>query len=129
LANGSVYPHEGQTTLVDRQVDVKTGTLRVQGVFPNPGNVLRPGEYARIRTIIATRKDALVVPQKAVSELQGNYQVAVVGSDNKVHIRPVKVGERIGTDWIIAEGLKPGERVVAERIHEMSDRQEVHPKT
>jgi membrane fusion protein (multidrug efflux system) len=128
LANGSVYPHEGQTTLVDRQVDVKTGTLRVQGVFPNPGNVLRPGEYARIRTIIATRKDALVVPQKAVSELQGNYQVAVVGSDNKVHIRPVKVGERIGTDWIIAEGLKPGERVVAEGIQKVRDGMAVNPK-
>jgi len=128
LANGSVYPHEGQTTLVDRQVDVKTGTLRVQGVFPNPGNVLRPGEYARIRTIIATRKDALVVPQKAVSELQGNYQVAVVGSDNKVHIRPVKVGERIGTDWIIAEGLKPGERVVAEGVQKVRGGMAVNPK-
>jgi membrane fusion protein (multidrug efflux system) len=128
LANGSVYPHEGQTTLVDRQVDVKTGTLRVQGVFPNPGNVLRPGEYARVRTIIATRKDALVVPQKAVSELQGNYQVAVVGSDNKVQIRPVKVGERIGTDWIIAEGLKPGERVVAEGLQKVRGGMAVNPK-
>jgi membrane fusion protein (multidrug efflux system) len=128
LANGSVYPHEGQTTLVDRQIDVKTGTLRVQGVFPNPGNVLRPGEYARIRTVIATRKGALVVPQKAVSELQGNYQVAVVGSDNKVQIRPVKVGERIGTDWIIAEGLKPGERVVAEGVQKVRGGTAVNPK-
>src|ERR1044071_2483886 len=128
LANGSVYPHEGQTTLVDRQIDVKTGTLRVQGVFANPGNVLRPGEYARIRTVIATRKGALVVPQKAVSELQGNYQVAIVGNDNKVQIRPVKVGERIGTDWIIAEGLKPGERVVVEGIQKVRDRMAVNPK-
>jgi len=128
LANGSVYPHEGQTTLVDRQIDVKTGTLRIQGVFPNPGNVLRPGEYARIRTIIATRKGALVVPQKAVSELQGNYQVAVVGSDNKVQIRPVKVGERMGTDWIIAEGLKPGERVVAEGVQKVRGGMAVNPK-
>src|ERR1051325_6660658 len=128
LANGSVYPHEGQTTLVDRQVDVKTGTLRVQGVFPNPGNVLRPGEYARIRTIIATRKDALVVPQKAVSELQGNYQVAVVASDNKVQIRPVKVGEKIGTDWIILDGLKPGERVVAEGVQKVRGGLAVNPK-
>jgi membrane fusion protein (multidrug efflux system) len=128
LANGTVYPHPGQTTLVDRQVDVKTGTLRVQGVFPNPGNVLRPGEYAHIRTIIATRKGALVVPQKAVSELQGNYQVAVVGSDNKVQIRPVKVGERIGTDWIIAEGLKPGERVVAEGVQKVRGGMAVNPK-
>jgi membrane fusion protein, multidrug efflux system len=128
LANGSVYPHEGRTTLVDRQVDVKTGTLRVQGVFPNPGNVLRPGEYAHIRTIIATRKGALVVPQKAVSELQGNYQVAVVGSDNKVSIRPVKVGERAGTEWIIEEGLKPGERVIAEGIQKVKAGMTVDPK-
>ena len=128
LANGSVYPHEGQTTLVDRQVDVKTGTLRVQGVFPNPGNVLRPGEYARVRTIIATRKGALVVPQKAVSELQGNYQVAVVGSDNKVQMRPVKVGEKIGTDWIIAQGLKPGEQVVAEGLQKVRGGMAVNPK-
>lgn len=128
LANGTVYPHPGKTTLVDRQVDVKTGTLRVQGVFPNPGNVLRPGQYAHIRTIIATRKGALVVPQKAVSELQGNYQVAVVGSDNKVQIRPVKVGERIGTDWIIAEGLKPGERVVAEGVQKVRGGMAVNPK-
>lgn len=128
LANGLVYPHEGQTTLVDRQVDVNTGTLRVQGVFPNPGNVLRPGAYVRVRTIIATRKGALVVPQKAVSELQGNYQVAVVGSDNKVQIRPVKVGERIGTEWIIAQGLKPGERVVAEGVQKVRGGMVVNPK-
>jgi membrane fusion protein (multidrug efflux system) len=128
LANGTVYPHEGQTSLVDRQVDVKTGTLRVQGVFPNPGNVLRPGEYARIRTIIATRRGALLVPQKAVSELQGNYQVAVVGSDNKVQIRPVKVGERAGPDWIIEQGLKPGERVVVEGVQKVRGGMAVNPK-
>jgi len=128
LANGSVYPHPGRTTLVDRQVDVKTGTLRVQGVFPNPGNVLRPGEYARIRTIIATRRGALLVPQKAVSELQGNYQVAVVGSDNKVQIRPVKVGEQVGTEWIIEQGLKPGERVVAEGVQKVRGGMAVNPK-
>src|SRR5215471_7463325 len=128
LANGLVYPHEGQTTLVDRQVDVKTGTLRVQGVFPNPGNVLRPGAYVRVRTIIATRRGALLVPQKAVSELQGNYQVAVVGSDNKVQIRPVKVGEKTDTDWIIEEGLKPGERVVAEGVQKVRGGITVNPK-
>src|SRR5215813_1541565 len=128
LANGTVYPHEGQTSLVDRQVDVKTGTLRVQGLFPNPGNVLRPGQYARVRTIIATRRGALLVPQKAVSELQGNYQVAVVGSDNKVQIRPVKVGEKTGTDWIIEQGLKPGERVVAEGVQKVRGGLTVNPK-
>jgi membrane fusion protein, multidrug efflux system len=128
LANGSVYPHPGQTSLADRQVDVKTGTLRIQGIFPNPGNVLRPGEYARIRTIIRTRRDALLVPQKAVSELQGNYQVAVVGSDNKIQIRPVKVGEQVGTDWIIEQGLKPGERVVAEGVQKVRGGMAVNPK-
>jgi len=128
LANGLVYPHPGQTTLADRQVDVKTGTLRIQGLFPNPGNVLRPGQYARIRAIIRTRRGALLVPQKAVSELQGNYQVAVVGSDNKVQIRPVKVGERAGTDWIIEQGLKPGERVVAEGVQKVRGGMTVNPK-
>ncbi len=127
LANGSVYPHPGQTSLAARQVDPKTGTLRIQGLFPNPGNVLRPGEYARIRAIIRTRRGALLVPQKAVSELQGNYQVAVVGSDNKVQIRPVKVGERAGTDWIIEQGLKPGERVVAEGVQKVRGGMAVNP--
>jgi RND family efflux transporter MFP subunit len=129
LANGLVYPHEGQTSLADRQVDPKTGTLRIQGLFPNPRNVLRPGQYARIRTIIRTRRGALLVPQKAVSELQGNYQVAVVGSDNKVQIRPVKVGERAGTDWIIEQGLKPGERVVAEGVQKVRGGMTVNPKS
>ena len=128
LANGSVYPHPGQTSLADRQIDPKTGTLRIQGIFQNPGNMLRPGEYARIRTIIRTRRGALLVPQKAVSELQGNYQVAVVGSDNKVQIRPVKVGERAGTDWIIEQGLKPGERVVAEGVQKVRGGMTVNPK-
>src|SRR5262252_1679806 len=128
LANGLVYPHPGQTTLADRQVDVKTGTLRIQGLFPNPGNVLRPGQYARIRTILRTRRGALLVPQKAVSELQGNYQVAVVGNDNKVQIRPVKVGEQAGTDWIIEQGLKPGERVVAEGVQKVRGGMTVNPK-
>jgi membrane fusion protein, multidrug efflux system len=127
LANGSVYPQPGRTTLVDRQIDVKTGTLRVQGVFPNPGNVLRPGQYARIRATTSTRRGALLVPQKAVSELQGNYQVAVVGSDNKVQIRPVKVGERVGTEWIIEQGLKPGDRVVAEGIQKVRAAEAVNP--
>ncbi len=128
LADGSVYPHPGHVSFADRQVDVKTGTLRIQGLFPNPGNVLRPGQYGRVRAITTTRKGALVVPQKAVSELQGNYQVAVVGSDNKVQIRPVKVGERIGTDWIIEQGLKPGERVVAEGVQKVRGGMTVNPK-
>jgi len=107
---------------------VKTGTLRVQGVFPNPGNVLRPGQYARVRAITKTAKGALLVPQRAVTELQGNYQLAVVNSDNKVEIRPVKVGERAGTQWIIEEGVKPGERVVAEGIQKVGPGAIVNPK-
>ena len=127
LAGGSVYPHPGHFSFADRQVDVKTGTLRLQGLFPNPGNVLRPGQFARVRAITSTRKGALLVPQKAVTELQGNYQVAVVGSDNKVQIRPVKVGERVGTDWIIEQGLKPGDRVVAEGIQKVRVAEAVNP--
>jgi membrane fusion protein (multidrug efflux system) len=128
LADGSLYPHKGNFALADRQVDVRTGTLRLEGLFPNPGNILRPGQFARVRAILRTKKDALLVPQRAVSELQGSYQVAVVGNDNKVEIRPVKVGERVGTEWIIDEGLKPAETVVAEGIQRVSAGITVNPK-
>ena len=128
LADGRRYPHKGTFSLADRQVDVKTGTLRLEGLFPNPGNILRPGQFARVRAVTTTRKGALLVPQRAVTELQGNYQVAVVGSDNKVSIRPVKVGERVDTQWIIDEGLKPGENVVAEGIQQVKAGITVNPK-
>ena len=128
LADGSLYPHKGTFSMADREVDVKTGTLRLQGLFPNPGNILRPGQFARVRAITTTRKGALLVPQRAVTELQGNYQVAVVGNDNKVSIRPVKVGERVGTEWIIEEGLKPGEKVVAEGTQRVKAGMTVDPK-
>ena len=128
LADGSLYAHKGTFSLADREVDVKTGTLRLQGLFPNPGNILRPGQFARVRAITTTRKGALLVPQRAVTELQGSYQVAVVGNDNKVNIRPVKVGERVGTEWIIEEGLKPGEKVVAEGIQRVKAGMTVDPK-
>src|SRR5262245_11426925 len=116
LADGALYPHKGRFSFADRSVDVKTGTLRLEGLFPNPGNILRPGQFARVRAITTTKKGALLIPQRAVTELQGSYQVAVVGSDNKVSIRAVKVGELVGTEWIIDEGLKPGDRVVAEGV-------------
>jgi membrane fusion protein (multidrug efflux system) len=128
LADGSIYPHKGKISFSDRQVDVKTGTLRVQGVFPNPGNVLRPGQYARVRAVIKTRRDALLVPQSAVTELQGNYQLAVVNRENKVEIRPVKVGERAGTDWVIEDGLKPGEKIVAEGLQKVQAGMIVNPR-
>lgn len=128
LADGSVYPQKGILSFADRQVDVKTGTLRVQGTFPNPGNVLRPGQYARVRAITKTAKDALLVPQRAVTEQQGSYQVAVVNSNNTVEIRPVAVADRVGTQWIIENGLKPGERVVAEGTQKVSPGAIVNPK-
>jgi len=128
LADGSLYPHKGTFSFADREVDVKTGTLRLQGLFPNPGNILRPGQFARVRAITTTKKGALLVPQRAVTEMQGSYQVAVVGNDNKVSIRPVKVGERVGTEWIIEEGLKPGEKVVAEGTQSAKAGMAVDPK-
>jgi membrane fusion protein (multidrug efflux system) len=128
LADGAVYPQKGTFSFADRQVDVKTGTLRLQAVFPNPGNVLRPGQYARIRAITKTAKGALLVPQRAVTEQQGSYQVAVVSSNNTVEIRPVRVGERVGTQWIIENGLKPGERVVAEGTQKVRPGAIVNPK-
>ena len=128
LADGSRYPHEGSFSFADRQVDVKTGTLRLQGLFPNPGNILRPGQFARVRAVTKTRRGALLVPQRAVTELQGSYQVAVVGKDNKVSIRPVKVGERTGSQWVVDAGLKPGERVIAEGIQRVRQGMTVNPK-
>ena len=114
LADGSTYPEKGTFYFADRQVDPKTGAIRMAGVFPNPNNGLRPGQFGRVRAVTSTQEDALMVPQRAVSELQGTYQVAVVGQDNKVSFRVVKVGEKSGSMWVITEGLKPGETVVAE---------------
>src|SRR5437588_6197559 len=121
LADGSRYPHEGSFSFADRQVDVKTGTLRLQGLFPNPGNILRPGQFARVRAVTKTRRGALLVPQRAVTELQGSYQVAVVGKDNKVEIRPVNVGERVDAMWIVEGGVKPGELVIVEGLQKVRD--------
>jgi RND family efflux transporter MFP subunit len=129
LADGSVYPHEGRFYFADRQVDVGTGAIRIAGLVPNPGNVLRPGGYARVRTAIRTQKDALLVPQRAVTELQGSYQVAVVDAENKVRIRAVKVGDSIGSDLVITEGLKPGERVIAEGLQKVRPGMTVNPKS
>jgi membrane fusion protein (multidrug efflux system) len=128
LADGSVYPKRGVFSLADRQVDVKTGTLRLQGIFPNPGNVLRPGQYARIRAITKVAKGALLVPQRAVTEQQGSYQVAVVSSNNTIEIRPVTVAERVGTQWIIETGLKAGEQVVAAGLQKVRAGVTVTPK-
>lgn len=114
LSNGSTYPHPGRVLFADRQVDAQTGTIRIAAAFPNPGNILRPGQYGRVRAVTEIRKGALLVPQRSVSELQGTYQVAVVGPDNRVSIHTVQTGPRVGTMWIIDKGLSLGERVVAE---------------
>jgi len=114
LADGSVFPHKGHIALSGRDVDVKTGTITSIGLFPNPGNVLRPGQYAKVRAETSTQHAAIVVPQRAVNELQGLQQVAVVGPDDTVTIRTVKAGERVGSDWIIDDGLHPGDRVITE---------------
>ena len=128
LADGSTYPREGTFDFADRQVDVGTGAIRIAALFSNPDAILRPGGYARVRAVIRTERDALVVPQRAVSELQGNYQVAVVDKENKVSIRPVKVGDTSGSEWVIAEGLKAGERVVAEGVQKVRPGMVVSPK-
>ncbi len=121
LADGSVYEHTGTIYFADREVNPATGTIRIAGVFPNPNNLLRPGGYGRVRASVKTQNSALLVPQRAVIELQGSQQVAVVGADNKVSIRPVKVGERVGNLWIVTEGLKSGERVVVEGLQKVRD--------
>jgi membrane fusion protein (multidrug efflux system) len=119
LADGSVYPHKGRFTFADRQVDPATGTIKVASLFSNPRNILRPGQFARVRATIATLKGALLVPQRAVSELQGTYLLAVVGADGKVDMRPVQVGERFESMWVIEKGLKPGEKVIVEGLQKV----------
>lgn len=114
LTDGTTYPPKGQIYATDRNIGQTTGALRVEALFPNPDYALRPGQFARIRVKIDARHDALLVPQRAVSELQGNYQVAVVGESNKIHIQPVHIGEKSGNLWIIEDGLHPGDRVVVE---------------
>src|SRR6266576_3140404 len=116
LGNGEVYPHKGKFYALDRSLDPKTGSIRYYVTFPNPGNILRPGQFGNVRFVADMKKGAMVIPQEAVNELQGSYQVAVVGNDNKVSIRPVKMGERIGAMWEVTEGLKPGDKVVVQGL-------------
>jgi membrane fusion protein (multidrug efflux system) len=119
LADGSRHPHTGRFAFADRQVDVQTGTIKVAALFPNPGNLLRPGQFARVRAQRSVKAGALLVPQRAVMELQGSYQVAVVGADQKVDIQPVKVGERLDALWVIDAGLRPGNRVIVEGLQKV----------
>jgi membrane fusion protein, multidrug efflux system len=119
LADGSVYPRKGRFYAADRQVDIQTGAIRLPGTFPNPDNILRPGQYGRVRFISYIRPHALLVPQKAITEMQGIQQVAVVADDNTVSIRSVTTGERVGPMWIVESGLHPGERVVVEGVQKV----------
>ncbi len=128
LADSSSYGHEGSIYFADRQVNQSTGAIRIAGLFPNPGNILRPGGYGKVRAAVRVQQDALLVPQRAVSELQGGYQVAAVDNENKVSIRTVKVGDRVGAQWIIVDGLKRGERVVAEGVQKVRPGVQVNPK-
>jgi membrane fusion protein (multidrug efflux system) len=128
LADGSVFPHKGRVFFADRQVDERTGTIKVATLFPNPGYLLRPGQFAKVRAVMETRKGAVLVPQRAVNEIQGRFQVAVVGPDNKVDLRFVKAGERVGSRWVIDEGLKAGERVIVEGLQKVRAGMTVTPK-
>src|SRR6202047_4700151 len=121
LADGSVYPHTGVGLLTNRQVDVATGSIQVISSFPNPKNTLRPGQFGRLRAAPEIRNGAVLVPQKAVTELQGTYQLAVVGTDNKVSIRAVRVGDRVGPLWIVESGVKPGELVIVEGLQKVQN--------
>ncbi len=128
LSDGSVYPRKGWVVLADRQVDVKTGTIRMAGAFDNPGGILRPGMFGRVRAVTGMTKGALLVPQRSVVETQGSYSVVVVGSNNQASIRPVRTGERVGQMWVITDGIKPGEQVIAEGMQKAKEGVMVRPK-
>jgi membrane fusion protein (multidrug efflux system) len=129
LADGTVHAYEGRLDAVERNIDATTGTLALQIRFPNPERLVRPGQYGRVRAIVDMKRDAILVPQRAVQELQNLYNLAVVGADNKVSFRTVKVGPREGTLWVIEEGLKPGERVIVEGLQRVAEGAVVNPKT
>ncbi|MBV8212457.1 MAG: efflux RND transporter periplasmic adaptor subunit [Verrucomicrobia bacterium] len=127
LADGTLYPRQGKFSAVDRQVDNQTGTIRLAALFPNPDNILRPGQFVRVRVTVKTLPGALLVPQRAVNELQTSFELAVVRADNKAEIRTVTVGDRVGSLWVVEDGLKPGERVVVEGLQKVRDNELVKP--
>jgi membrane fusion protein (multidrug efflux system) len=128
LGDGNIYPYKGQIVFVDRQVNLQTGTIQIAGSFSNPQNLLRPGQFGRIKAETEVRHDALLIPQRAVNELQGSYQVAVVDSNNTVQIRSVALGPQFGSDLIITSGIKPNERVVTEGVSKLKDGMRVSPQ-
>ena len=127
LADGSTYPHPGRIIFADRQVNTQTGTIQIVGEFPNSRNLLRPGQYARVQAPTGTVTGALLVPQAAVNQQQGTYQLMVIGADNRAQLRTVEVGPRVGTLWVITAGLKPGERVVAVGAEKAKEGELVNP--
>ncbi|HSZ63009.1 MAG TPA: efflux RND transporter periplasmic adaptor subunit [Terriglobales bacterium] len=128
LSDGSIYPRKGWVVVADRQVDVRTGTIRIAGDFENPGGILRPGMFGRVRAVTGVDKNALLVPQRSVIEAQGSYSVVVVDANNQASIRPVKTGERVGQMWVITDGLKAGEQVIAEGMQKAKEGATVRPK-
>jgi RND family efflux transporter MFP subunit len=128
LSDGSVYPRKGSVVLADRQIDVKTGTIRIAGAFENPGGILRPGMFARVRAVTGVAKNALLVPQRSVIEAQGSYSVVIVDANNQASIRPVKTGNRVGQMWVITDGVKAGEQVIAEGMQKAKEGALVRPK-
>ncbi len=128
LADGRTYDHEGTFFFADRQIDVGTGAIQIAGLFPNPENILRPGGYGKVRAVIRTQKDALIVPQRAITELQGGYEAAVVDDQNTVSIRTVALGDSVGSDWIVNSGLKAGDKIVAEGVQKVRPGAHVNPK-
>ena len=128
LSDGSLYPQKGRFSFADRQVNASTGAIQLTGLFPNPGNTLRPGQYAKVRAAIGVHKDALLVPQRSVTETQGTYLVAVVDPNNTIRFAPVKPGDRVASKWAIEEGLKPGERVVTDGLFKIRPGAPVTPK-
>ncbi len=127
LADGSVYPGKGRVTVVGRGVDAETGTLPLQATFPNPDGLLRPGQFGRVQLPVTTRKSAILIPQRAVQELQGTYNVFVVGNDSVAQIRAIKPGNRVGSDWVITDGLEPADRIVVEGLQKVRDGVKVRP--
>jgi membrane fusion protein (multidrug efflux system) len=128
LADGTTYPHTGSFYIADRQVDPKTGAIRIAGMFPNSENILRPGQYGRVRAATSTQNGALLVPQRAVSQLQGMYRIAVVGSDNKVTMRTITPGPTVGQMWVIQNGLKAGETVMVDGTQKVTSGATVAPR-
>jgi membrane fusion protein (multidrug efflux system) len=128
LSDGTTHNKKGKFSFADRQVNSSTGAIQLTGLFPNPGNTLRPGQYAKVHTSIGIRTGALLVPQRAVNEIQGNYSVAVVEPNNTIRFATVKVGDRVGSEWIVEDGLKPGERVVADGLFKIAPGAPVNPK-